>query len=200
MPKAREIIPRLIGFKIRNMATSNIIAFRNKYRAAAIAATKGTKIFPEVVLSAAALESGYSKSGLSSIHNNFFGIKAGSSWKGATVEMKTKEQKPDGTIYTITAKFRKYATPEDSFKDYVKLVSSPRYARAGVLAATTPAEQIKAIKAAGYATDINYPAKVLSVLKSFGNNLFEGITKNPIPSAAILLIVIAMVYYFNIQK
>lgn len=140
--------------------------FVETYGSYAKQAAQGTGIFPETILTAAALESGYAKSSLASVHYNFFGIKAGKSWTGKTITYNTKEQKADGTVYVVSAVFRKYDSPADSFKDYVKLLSTSRYVKYGVTTAKTPIEQFEKIKAAGYATDINYTTKLTKIFNS----------------------------------
>jgi flagellum-specific peptidoglycan hydrolase FlgJ len=142
-------------------------AFFQKYKSAAIEAATGTKIFPEIILAAAALESRNGESLLTTKFNNFFGIKAGPTWSGGRVTMPTKEVL-NGKTVTIDQPFRIYKTPADSFKDYVNFISGPRYKAAGVLKAKTPAEQAKAIAAAGYATDPKYSDKLNQFIKIGG--------------------------------
>jgi flagellum-specific peptidoglycan hydrolase FlgJ len=71
-----------------------------------------------VAASQAALESNYGKSAPG---NNFFGIKAGKSWKGATQKLKTWEVVA-GKKVSIKDSFRKYTDFKQSFKDWAKLV------------------------------------------------------------------------------
>ena len=47
--------------------------------------------FKSVIIAQAAIESNWGRSSLSAKYNNYFGIKAGKSWKGKTVNMKTGE-------------------------------------------------------------------------------------------------------------
>lgn len=159
--------------------------FNIKYRQAAIEATAGSKIFPDTVLSAAALESNWGKSVLSAQYNNFFGIKKGIGWQGRTVLMPTREQRTDGSWYTVNAPFRWYDSPADSFRNYVKFISGPRYVRAGVLNATSPVEQFIAIKNAGYATDVSYVDKLKKVLSSFGDFIQDSATGSATTLAGI---------------
>lgn len=142
--------------------------FVQKYGNNAKLAAAGTAIFPETILCAAALESGYGKSELAAKYNNFFGIKANGKdgWKGKVVGYKTKEQKKDGTVYWVTANFRHYDTATDSFKNYVNFIQGPRYIKAGVNTAATPVEQFQKIKDGGYATDISYPTKLKNLFNS----------------------------------
>lgn len=137
--------------------------FAEKYGKEALSATDGTSIFALVVLGAAALESGYAKSGLSSKYNNFFGIKKSSSWRGKVVTMRTREV-IDGKEVYINAQFKHYDTAADSFRDYIATVTRTRYVNAGVLSAENAAKQIQAIKDGGYATDPDYVGKVVSVM------------------------------------
>lgn len=127
-------------------------------------AVAGTKISPYTVLAAAALESG---SGAHAPGYNFFGIKAGSNWKGETQRLLTTEE-INGKLVKVMQTFRKYSSPEGSFRDYVKVVTGARYVAAGVTGTTDPYEQIRRIHAAGYATDSHYTAKVTDLLKQMG--------------------------------
>jgi flagellum-specific peptidoglycan hydrolase FlgJ len=137
--------------------------FRKKYMLAAIDAARGTKIFPKTIITAAALESNYGKSQLSKVDNNFFGI------KGKGRKYKTKEQ-VGNKLVTITDSFKVYNTPKDSFKDYVRLLNTNRYKKAGVLTAKNELEQFRAIKKGGYATDANYINKLNSIYKAIPVN------------------------------
>jgi len=106
-----------------------------------------------------ALESGWGR--YSSGKNNFFGIKG----PGTTVQ--TQEDYGNGLV-TTSASFRDYNSPQESVRDYVELLQDPRYA--AVLTAQTPAEALRAVKAAGYATDSNYVTKGLQIFKAMGIN------------------------------
>ena len=106
-----------------------------------------------------ALESGWGQ--YNSGRNNAFGI------KGAGTTVATKEDYGNGLVNT-TASFRDYNSPQESVKDYVDLLRDPRYA--AVLAAQTPAEALRAVKAAGYATDSQYVSKGLSIFRQMGIN------------------------------
>src|SRR4029077_17492708 len=50
--------------------------------------------------------------------NNLFGIKASTGWSGSTVTSDTLEYQ-DGAATNISAQFKAYATPAQSFQDYV---------------------------------------------------------------------------------
>ncbi len=162
--------------------------FYNKFKPAAISAAAGTKIFPETILAAAALESSNGLSELASRYNNFFGIKAGIEWQGKRVVMQTTEQRGDGTRYKIDAPFRVYDSPADSFRNYVQFISGPRYVRAGVLSAATPVAQFAALHQAGYATDISYVEKLKERLESFGAYIKENPTSTGLATVALFFL------------
>lgn len=125
--------------------------FIQTYMPYAQEASAMTGIDPSVILAQAAHETGW---GRKAPGNNFFGIKGG----GQTF---ATHEYIGGKRVNMKAGFRRYDNPRDSFLDWAKLMHKPPYA--GVLAAETPEEQIKALKAAGYATDPAYVAKLNSV-------------------------------------
>jgi len=146
--------------------------FTNKYYPLAIEAGNGTPIFPETIITAAGLESGWGESQLAKIYNNFFGFKSSKSWidsGGKVIKLPTKEV-INGTTRTIDALFRVYNSPTDSFKDYVRLLQTTRYVNAGVTTAKDSVSQFQALQKAGYATDPYYSSKLKMIsynIKSF---------------------------------
>ena len=139
-------------------------SFFQTYWPHALAATSGTGIFPEVAMAQAALESAWGESKLTKIANNFHGIKAVSGQPSVT--MQTHEQTASGMV-TVNAKFAKYLSPYAGFKAHVRfLQDNPRYASHGVFRATDPLTQVKAIRAAGYATDSYYVTKIWAIMQS----------------------------------
>ena len=93
---------------------------------------------------------------------NLFGIKAGSQWSGATVNVPTLEFE-DGIPVRKVERFRSYDSPADSFRDYAALIrDSSRYA-----SARGAGDNVEAFAAAlqqgGYATDPQYAQKIAAV-------------------------------------
>lgn len=117
--------------------------------------------FPSVLIAQAALESNWGQSLLAKKYNNYFGIKAGSGWKGRSVNMKTGEVL-NGKNVTINSNFRVYNSLEDSILDRNRLLSTPRYA--SVKQASTPMDQAQAIKNSGYATATNYVNSLMATI------------------------------------
>ncbi|HEX8604847.1 MAG TPA: glucosaminidase domain-containing protein, partial [Pseudoduganella sp.] len=92
-----------------------------------------------------------------------FGIKAGSDWKGKTVDVATTEY-VNGRAQRKIERFRAYDSYADSFKDYARLITdNPRYEK--VLASAGDAASFaRNLQKAGYATDPNYAAKLAAVI------------------------------------
>lgn len=143
----------------------------DKYKQLVIDSTKGTGLFPSVMLAQGIVESGNGNSTLASKYNNHFGIKVSKAWKGKGVNMKTREV-VNNKDEMQNANFRVYDNPKEGFQDRVKfLQENGRYAKAGVFTAKSPIEQLMALQRAGYATDPNYAKIINSVIG--GSLLFE---------------------------
>lgn len=161
--------------------------FVAKYYGAAVAASQGSKILPDTIIAAAALESGMGTSQLASKYNNFFGRKPEKTWKGKSIVLPTKEF-IQGKWVTINQPFKWYDSPEQGFKDYVRLLTlSKRYAK--VPLQKTAADQFKEIQAAGYATDPKYSNKL--------TDLLDDLKKFFPATGAILLIIVLTLIFFN---
>lgn len=144
------------------LTRNNYIAL---YKDLAVKTTEGTGLFPSVMLAQAIVESNNGNSILASKYNNHFGIKAGSSWKGQSVNLNTREV-VNGNNITIANNFRVYSSVKDSYVDRVKfLQENPRYTSAGVFSSATPLAQLEALERAGYATDPNYAEILNSVIE-----------------------------------
>ena len=103
-------------------------------------------------------------------YNNYFGMKAGSSWTGETVSLPTQECRNDGTCYSTVAVWRVYSSPLDSIRDHSNLLSnSNRYS--AVVGERDYVTAINIIKNGGYATDPLYVQKITSIIED--NNLTQ---------------------------
>jgi len=166
-----------------------------KYYPIAAKVTAGTGIFPETMLAMAVVESqgkgtdGNWYPGLGLVArtaNNYFGIKASSAWKGATIDLPTP-----GDADKIS-KFRKYNNVGESIADFINFLKvNPRYTKAGVFSAASYPEQIIAIARAGYAENPNYSSLITSVankVKEYTADLRDTIERN---SGTLLPILIA---------
>ena len=149
------------------------VGFVQQHSAAARAAEAQTGIPASFMVAQAAHESGWGRhqirnaDGSSSF--NLFGIKAGGSWTGPVAEVTTTEYVA-GVARKVIAKFRAYASPDESFRDYAKLMkNSPRYAGvvAGAASGNPTAEGFaQGLQRAGYATDPAYADKLARVINT----------------------------------
>jgi len=135
--------------------------------AARVSAESG--IPADFMLAQAAHETGWGRREIrgrdGSTSHNLFGIKAGAGWNGPTVTTTTTEV-IDGEPRKVQAQFRAYASYEDSFRDYARLIgNSPRYAAAR-RATDDPGAFARELQRAGYATDPDYAAKLTRVIQT----------------------------------
>ncbi len=153
--------------RVNPAPTSNQADFVRKHSAAANAVEKASGIPASYMLGQAGHETGWGKSEIKQPGGapafNLFGIKAGAGWTGKVAEITTTEY-VNGVAEKRVAKFRAYASYEDSFKDYARLISdSPRYAKVKAQAQTGTGSAhafASGLQKAGYATDPDYAAKL----------------------------------------
>jgi len=130
-----------------------------------VIASLGSGIFPETILIQGSIESANGGSLLSSKYNNFFGIKAGSDWKGPTVNLKTGEVF-SGKKVTITSAFRVYSSYYASVRGLIKFLK--RYDRYNnVFKAQDPEQQFRYLQLAGYATAPDYANVLISQYRAY---------------------------------
>ncbi len=143
--------------------------FVARHSRAAEAAAAETGIPGAFILSQAAHESGWGRREIrhadGSPSHNVFGIKAGAGWKGPVAEVTTTEY-IDGRAHKVKAKFRAYASYEDAFRDYARLIKdSPRYAKVLEQGGSAQGFAVN-LQRAGYATDPEYAAKLGRVINT----------------------------------
>lgn len=122
-----------------------------------------------VTLSQAALESGWGKHANGF---NFFGIKAGKSWKGETQLLWTREYENKKWI-KVQAEFRKYPYPSQSFADHGILIKK-RWPKA--FSYSDPVGFIRSIQFdhdKPYATDPNYVESIQKIVKMISNIIIK---------------------------
>ncbi len=132
------------------------------------------KILPSLTLAQAALESGW---GSKHIHNNLFGIKATGGWKGKAVEAWTLEY-VNGKAQRVKALFRAYDSFAESVEDHNRLLGElPRYEK--IREAGDYKEACYAVKQAGYATDPQYPVKLINIIETNDFAKYDEQVKKP---------------------
>ena len=114
------------------------------------------------IIAQAILESGWGKSTLASKYHNYFGLKCGSTWKGKSVNMITKEEYKVGTMTSIRDNFRVYDSIEDGVKGYFDFINTRRYSN--LKGVKSPEEYTLRIKFDGYATSSDYVDNIMRVI------------------------------------
>ena len=159
----------------QEMATGN--AFIDMISADVVTIANEYNLYASVMLAQAALESNYGKSGLASAPNyNLFGIKG--QYNGQSSSFATNEQTTDGTVFRTTASFRKYASYEESLKDYAVLLTGGTSGNStyyqGVLKQHTMSykQALQALEGR-YATDTNYASKLQAIIDDYDLTRFD---------------------------
>ena len=98
---------------------------------------------------------------------NLFGIK-GKGTNGSC-NYKTSEES-GGKSFSIHANFRSYNNYSEGIEDHAKLLTSNYYKKC-TTGATTSDDWAKAIKKCGYATDVDYAERLISIMKNY--NLYQ---------------------------
>jgi flagellar protein FlgJ len=150
----------------RQPLTASKDDFISQLRPHAEQAAKELGVDPNALLAQAALETGWGRSVPCNANGdcsfNLFGIKAGSQWSGATVNVPTLEFE-EGIPMRKVERFRAYESAADSFRDYAALIrDSSRYASARGAGDNVEAFAT-ALQQGGYATDPHYAQKIAAV-------------------------------------
>ena len=124
------------------------------------------------IIAQAIIESGWGKSGLASKYHNYFGLKCGSSWKGKSVNMTTKEEYKVGTMTNIRDNFRVFEDFDDGIRGYFEFINTSRYAN--LKGVKNPEEYVKRLKADGYATSSKYVDNIMRVIRDNKLTRFDG--------------------------
>ena len=146
----------------------HVEAFVQKLLPHAQAASASTGIPASFMMGQAALETGWGRSEIrgpdGQNSHNLFGIKAGGSWKGRTVDVVTTEY-VNGKPQKQVDSFRAYDSYADAFRDYANLLrSNARYQNA-IAQGQDVAGFAQGLQLAGYATDPGYAQKLMGVIR-----------------------------------
>ncbi len=168
--RANESLPAVAAPETTpKLPEKSAAGFVRQHTAAAESAAAETGIPAPFMLAQAALETGWGKREIigrdGTNSHNLFGIKAGGSWNGPTVDVTTTEY-IGGQPRKLTQSFRAYASEAESFADYARLMKdSPRYAKVVEKAADAKAFAM-GLQKAGYATDPAYGDKLGKVINT----------------------------------
>ena len=143
------------------------LQYIKRYAPIAVSEMHKYNVPASITLAQGILESGNGRSQLASKSNNHFGIKCHTGWKGAKVYHDDDEK---GEC------FRKYKYVESSYEDHSQFLSGRRrYASLFKLKKTDYKGWSKGLKKAGYATDKNYPKKLIKIIETYELYKFDKI-------------------------
>jgi flagellum-specific peptidoglycan hydrolase FlgJ len=154
------------GSEIQLEATSNVRTYEEEIRLyvanfheIAKNNMKTHGIPASIILAQGILESGAGKGKLAQSANNHFGIKCHKGWTGDSVKHDDDAEQEC---------FRKYAHASESYKDHsLFLTTRSRYATLFKLDKGDYQSWARGLKAAGYATDVKYPDKLIGLIERF---------------------------------
>ncbi|WP_396210136.1 glucosaminidase domain-containing protein [Flavobacterium sp.] len=184
------------GAEIDLVATSNVRTYEEEiklyianFNEIAKQNMKSHGVPASITLAQGILESGAGKGKLALSANNHFGIKCHKGWTGESVKHDDDAEQEC---------FRKYEQPQESYKDHsLFLTSRPRYASLFRLDKGDYQSWAKGLKAAGYATDVKYPDKLIGLIERFELYKFDNevLQRNYIPVKKDPLVEISEGYY-----
>jgi flagellum-specific peptidoglycan hydrolase FlgJ len=154
------------GAEIQLEATSNVRTYEEEiklyvanFNEIAKSNMKTHGIPASIILAQGILESGAGKGKLAQSANNHFGIKCHKGWTGDSVKHDDDAEQEC---------FRKYAQASESYKDHsLFLTTRSRYATLFKLDKGDYQSWARGLKAAGYATDVKYPDKLIGLIERF---------------------------------
>lgn len=157
-----------IGLNIFAQADREV-EYIQKYAKMAVEEMEAYKIPASITLAQGILETGGGQSRLAEQANNHFGIKCKKEWTGEKIY---HDDDARGEC------FRKYPSPNDSYRDHSKfLAERPYYRRLFDLPLTDYKAWAHGLKKAGYATNPRYAQILISKIEKHGLNQLD--TINP---------------------
>ena len=136
-----------------------------KYAAIAVAEMYRSGVPASITLAQGLLESGYGRSELALKSNNHFGIKCHNGWQGGKVY---HDDDAKGEC------FRKYDNPEESYRDHSDFLRyRDRYKFLFDYKITDYKSWAFGLKKAGYATDPNYPRKLITLIEEYNLHQYD---------------------------
>lgn len=145
------------------------------YKDIAIAEMQRSGVPASITLAQGILESSYGESDLCKSSNNHFGIKCKTEWTGEKVyhDDDTKQEC-----------FRSYPSAAESYKDHSNFLRTRNwYDFLFKLDPTDYVSWAKGLKKAGYATEKDYPQKLIKVINDYNLNQYTLIAMNRLPNS-----------------
>ncbi len=146
-------------------AQDKAIVYVESYKDIAIAEMQRTGVPAAITLAQGLVESGCGEGDLCKKSNNHFGIKCKNDWVGDRV-YHDDDYKSEC--------FRSYSSGADSYKDHSDFLRNrPNYAELFKLDPVDYEAWAKGLKKAGYATEKDYPQKLIKVINDYNLNQFS---------------------------
>lgn len=123
------------------------------------------------VIAQAIIEGAAGTSGLAKKYHNHFGMKCGSSWKGKSVNLATKEEYSIGTLTSIKANFRAYDNDVEGIAGYYDFIKMKRYAN--LRNAKDYVQYAQYLKADGWATSSTYVNTLINTVKRYNLQMYD---------------------------
>ena len=161
-----NVTTEVIQSTSKTVVTSNIITdYVLQYKDIAMGNMQKYGIPASIILAQGILESGAGKGDLAMEANNHFGIKCHKDWLGESV------RHDDDSSQEC---FRKYKEAAESYRDHALfLVGKNRYATLFTYEKDDYKAWAKGLRAAGYATDPNYPDKLISYIERYNLHQYD---------------------------
>jgi len=154
-------------------AEKHVSDYISNYAAFAVKEMHRTGIPASITIAQGMLESSFGRSELAQGANNHFGVKCHKGWAGETYFIDTDEYFT-AEKEVVYACFRSYETAEGSFRDHSNfLTSRAHYTQLFQLPATDYVAWANGLYEAGYATDPNYAAKLISLIERYDLHTFD---------------------------
>ena len=138
---------------------------------------------PSVVVAQAILESGWGLSELATKANALFGIKK-NGWTGETYTKAAAEQRPDGSYYLVNdTEWRAYEDWEQSIVDHNDYLATREKAKGvlrykDIIGNSDYKAVCQLLKDCGYATSLDYPQKLISLIETYELTKFDKVVNN----------------------
>ena len=104
-------------------------------------------------------------------YHNHWGLKCGKSWKGKSVNMKTKEEYTPGQLTDIRDNFRAYDSDVEGVEGYYDFISTSRYSN--LRDAKTYRQFAEYLKADEYATSSSYVNTLCNTVQKYNLTKYD---------------------------
>ena len=139
---------------------ANAFSYINRFKGIAVSEMKRAGVPASIKLAQGILESGYGSSELAKKANNHFGMKCGGNWSGKSFSLK-------GSCY------RAYSDADLCYKEHSEFLKRKHYESLFKLKKTDYKGWARGLQKCGYATDSNYPNKLIELIERYKLYIFD---------------------------